>query len=233
MTHLAPGRLCGLQAEESELNGRLQAGQAGVHAALCDNIDTARALIQLSELVTAVNKYLARRPLPHGAPPDGAPAHHQHRAPPRARPCRPQSRRWSAGGQLAQHGHMLRRPFVLELPVGIEHTAQSTRDAGSTSRATRAQAIGWKPGKDRCTHLCCRAAPASGPGAPGGGVRAAHRLGSWSRAGSQRPAVVVQRGQQRRRRRRRSLAPVRGRFCRLPGNGEAAARQPICRNGAQ
>lgn len=84
--HDSPGAgpLCGLQAAESELNGRLQAGQAGVHAALCDNIDTARALIQLSELVTAVNKYLARRPLPHGAPPDGAPAHHQHRAPPRA-----------------------------------------------------------------------------------------------------------------------------------------------------
>ena len=61
-----------LQAEESELNGQLQAAQAGVHAALCDNIDTARALIQLSDLVTSVNKYLAKRPLPHGAPPDGA-----------------------------------------------------------------------------------------------------------------------------------------------------------------
>ena len=67
----APGVL---QAEESELNGQLQAAQAGVHAALCDNIDTARALIQLSDLVTSVNKYLAKRPLPQGAPPDGAPA---------------------------------------------------------------------------------------------------------------------------------------------------------------
>ena len=55
-----------------ELNAQLRAAQAGVHAALCDNIDTARTLIQLSDLVTSVNKYLARRPLPHGTPPDGA-----------------------------------------------------------------------------------------------------------------------------------------------------------------
>ena len=46
-----------------------------MHTALCDNIDTARALIQLSDLVTTVNKYLAKRPLPQGAPPDGALAH--------------------------------------------------------------------------------------------------------------------------------------------------------------
>jgi cysteinyl-tRNA synthetase len=74
----APGVL---QAEESELSGQLRAAQAGVHAALCDNIDTARALIQLSDLVTSVNKYLAKRPLPQGAPPDGAPALAPCRAP--------------------------------------------------------------------------------------------------------------------------------------------------------
>lgn len=61
-----------MQAEELELNSQLQAVQGGVHAALCDNIDTARALMQLSDLISGVNKYLAKRPLPHGAPPEGA-----------------------------------------------------------------------------------------------------------------------------------------------------------------
>ena len=55
-----------------ELNRQLQAAQEGVHAALCDNIDTQATLQQLGNLITAVNKYLAKRPLPHGTPPDGA-----------------------------------------------------------------------------------------------------------------------------------------------------------------
>ena len=62
----------GMQEEERELHAQLQAAEASVHAALCANVDTARALGELSGLITCVNKYLARRPLPHGAPPHGA-----------------------------------------------------------------------------------------------------------------------------------------------------------------
>jgi len=45
--------------------------EAGVHAALCDSINTQRALQELSTLITGVNSYLAKRPLPHGSPPRG------------------------------------------------------------------------------------------------------------------------------------------------------------------
>ena len=50
----------------------LAAAQEAVHAALCASINTAAVLAELSDLITAVNKYLAKRPLPHGAQPDGA-----------------------------------------------------------------------------------------------------------------------------------------------------------------
>ena len=53
-----PGRA---QADEFELNSRIGAVQTAVHAALCDNLDTAAALDALSELIKAVNVYLAKK----------------------------------------------------------------------------------------------------------------------------------------------------------------------------
>ncbi len=51
----------GAQAEEFELNSRIGAVQTAVHAALCDNLDTAAVMDALSELIKAVNLYLAKK----------------------------------------------------------------------------------------------------------------------------------------------------------------------------
>lgn len=54
------------QEEERTLDGQLTAAGAAIHAALCNNIDTATTLQVLSGLMTNVNKYLEKRPRPQG-----------------------------------------------------------------------------------------------------------------------------------------------------------------------
>ncbi|KAF5828717.1 tRNA synthetases class I (C) catalytic domain-containing protein [Dunaliella salina] len=49
------------QAAELELSSRLLSSQQGVHAALCDNINTAAAMDALSDIVKATNIYLAKQ----------------------------------------------------------------------------------------------------------------------------------------------------------------------------
>ncbi|KAJ9527314.1 hypothetical protein QJQ45_025542 [Haematococcus lacustris] len=55
-----PGMATRWQAPELELSRRLQAVQEAVHTALCDNINTAAAMDALSDLIKAVNIYLAK-----------------------------------------------------------------------------------------------------------------------------------------------------------------------------
>ena len=52
------------RAEDRELHEALGAAQRGVHAALCDNIDTAGAIAALLDLVGVANKYLAAATAP-------------------------------------------------------------------------------------------------------------------------------------------------------------------------
>jgi len=49
------------EAAELELSSRLLSSQQGVHAALCDNINTAAAMDALSDIVKATNIYLAKQ----------------------------------------------------------------------------------------------------------------------------------------------------------------------------
>jgi cysteinyl-tRNA synthetase len=52
---------CTAQAAEVELSTKLASTQDRVHAALCNNLDTPSAMDALSDLVKAVNIYLAKQ----------------------------------------------------------------------------------------------------------------------------------------------------------------------------
>mmetsp|Transcript_15209 Transcript_15209/g.45867 ORF Transcript_15209/g.45867 Transcript_15209/m.45867 type:complete len:825 (+) Transcript_15209:225-2699(+) len=54
--------------EEKALDSKIEAAAAAVHDKLCDNVNTAGALQQLSQLMTHVNVYLTARPRPQGGP---------------------------------------------------------------------------------------------------------------------------------------------------------------------